>query len=414
MHPLNKDAALSADGASCRICGSHVRPILDLGSLPPANAFVREPNEDPGRFRLLIESCDSCANIQLHDCMSIVDLYDRYAYETPDSRMLTTHYQELGTWLTALGALTPDTFVLEVGSNVGAFLLHLKSSVRRVLGIDPARNIVAIAQAKGLETVCDFFDERSADAIRRAYGVPELIIARHCMAHNPDPHRMIAGAARLLSDAGTLVIENAYALKTLESNEFDQIYHEHMFYFTVRAMRTLLEQHDLRLTHVRMAKVHGGSVVFIARRRAAHAPIETSVPEFEAREQETLPMLLGRFAENVAQTREQLRELVARLRAEGKRVCAYGASAKGNTLLNYVGLTHREIEYCIDTTPGKQGRYLPLSGIPILSEERGFGHPPDFLLLTAWNYRDEIIARIRERVGSSIRFILPIPRVHIV
>src|SRR5262245_498362 len=221
---------------ACRICGAPTRSILDLGESPPANALLSTPDAEPRAFPLVLELCEDCGNLQLRDCLDASDLYSDYLYVTPDSQLLREHYEQLHAYLANGGYLRADSFVLEVGSNVGRLLRFLQSRTRKVLGIDPAANICKLAQDAGIETVCDFFAPASAERIRAEHGVPNVIIARHCMAHNADPHVMIAAAGALLDDTGHLVIENAYGLNTVENNELDQIYHEHMFYFTIRSM----------------------------------------------------------------------------------------------------------------------------------------------------------------------------------
>jgi SAM-dependent methyltransferase len=399
---------------SCRICGAQTRQILDLGESPPANALLNAPGDAQESFPLVLELCELCGNLQLRDCLDAAALYRHYLYTTPDSQMLRKHYQDLYGYLSASRYIGPDSFVLEVGSNVGLLLQYLKPQTRQVLGIDPAVNICKLAQDSGIDTVCDFFDRDSAGRIRASHGVPDLIIARHCMAHNADPHVMVAAAAELLGDSAHLVIENAYGLNTVENNEFDQIYHEHMFYFTIRSMKALLAYHRMHLVSIFMSAVHGGSIVFVAKRLCAGDVVDDSVQRYSEREERLLSaQAFARFSEKARQIRAQLRSLVDELTAHGKSIFTYGATAKGNTLLNYVGLTHEQIRHCVDSTPIKQGKFLPKSGIEVVSEEQALASPPDFFLLTAWNYQDEIIGKVRRSGNHHSRFIIPIPHVHI-
>jgi novobiocin biosynthesis protein NovU/D-mycarose 3-C-methyltransferase len=300
-----------------------------------------------------------------------------------------------------------------VGSNAGLFLKHIQPNVGRVLGIDPAENICRLAVESGIDTICDFFSQESADAIAEQHGKPDLIVARHCFAHNCDPHPLIAGAASLLGAGGHLVIENAYALNTIENNEFDQIYHEHMFYFSIRSMTHLLALHGMHLVDVVMSLVHGGSAIFVAK-MSRDAQVSESMEQYLTREAHFMTRsALERFASNARTIGENLRALIHDLHGTGKRIYTYGATAKGNTLLNYVGLTQSVITACVDSTPMKQGKFLPQSGIPIISEQEGAKDPPDYYLLTAWNYKEEIIAKVRGDGNFHSKFIIPIPFVHI-
>jgi novobiocin biosynthesis protein NovU/D-mycarose 3-C-methyltransferase len=398
---------------ACRICGAATEIILDLGKSPPANAITISPDVVLDTYPLVLEWCTTCANLQLRDCLESADLYRNYLYVTPKSETLSKHYDYLQNYLKSRGYIKSDSFVLEVGSNAGLFLKHIKQNVGRVLGIDPAENICRLAVESGIDTICDFFSQESSDAIAEVHGRPDLIVARHCFAHNCDPHPLIAGAASLLGEGGHLVVENAYALNTIENNEFDQIYHEHMFYFSIRSMARLLNLHGMHLVDVVMSLVHGGSAIFVAKlSRDAH--ISESMEQYLTRETHFMTRsALERFASNAQIIGENLRSLVYDLYGAGKRIYTYGATAKGNTLLNYVGLTRSVITACVDSTPLKQGKFLPQSGIPIISEEEGVKQPPDYYLLTAWNYKEEIIAKVRDGGNFHSKFIIPIPFVHI-
>ncbi|TLZ04559.1 MAG: class I SAM-dependent methyltransferase [Gammaproteobacteria bacterium] len=401
---------------SCRICGaSATRTVLDLGVSPPANSLLDRPDESQNCFPLVLEHCPHCANLQLRDCLDATELYRNYLYVTPDSRALQEHYEQLHHYLTARGYLAPQAFVLEVGSNVGLLLQYLQRKGFKVLGIDAAANICRMARDAGVNTICDFLGVTSARAIRDTYGMPDLLIARHCLAHNADPHAMIAAAAELLDKSAHLVIENAYALNTVENNEFDQIYHEHMFYYSVRSMQTLLASHGMHLVDVFLTPVHGGSIVFIAKRKSPDDHLAPEVESLAVREDQALTATaFERFAANAAGIRRSLRTLITELTSRGHDIYTYGATAKGNTLLNYVGLTREDIRYCVDSTTIKQGKYLPQSRIEVISEESAYASAPDYFLLTAWNYKEEIIAKVRQAGNRRSRFILPIPSVHIV
>lgn len=399
----------------CRICNSEAREILDLGFSPPANSLLKSRADPQESYPLVVETCDACGNMQLRDCLSAHDLYKNYLYATPDSKLLSQHYERLLEYLSSNGYLHTDSVVVEVGSNVGLFLKYLKPHVGRVLGVDPAANICEIARASGVDTICDFFDPNSAKAIRKQVGATDVIVARHCFAHNCDPHVMVQAAVSLLGESGFFVIENAYALNTIANNEFDQIYHEHMFYFSIRSMEALLRLHGMRLVDLFLSSIHGGSIVFVAQRAGSGKLPKATVDHYRAIEEKELTTdAYQRFASNAFAIREQLRRLIDLLRSDGKTVYTYGATAKGNTLLNFLGLTSQDIPLCVDNTPTKQGRFLPRSLIEVISEEQAATDPPDYYLLTAWNYKDEIIEKVRQRGNQHSEFIIPIPFPHIV
>ena len=399
---------------SCRICGSSTETVLDLGVSPPANSLLTSPNEYARPFPLVLEHCGQCENLQLRDCLAAADLYRDYLYVTPDSPQLESHYERLLHTFLEAGYINSASFVLEVGSNVGMFLRHLQPRVRKVLGIDPAANICRMAIAGGIDTICDFFEPRSAAFIESTHGKPSIIIARHCLAHNPDPHLLISAASRLLTDEALLIIENAYALNTVQQNEFDQVYHEHMFYFSIRSMSALLAFQGLHLVNAFLAPVHGGSIVFVAKRKCDGDAVAPALEMLLERETAILtPSAFSQFRANTESIRSSLRALVLDLVSRGKLIYTYGATAKGNTLLNYVGLTREQIPLCADSTPVKQGKYLPQSLIRVVPEQEALADSPDYFLLTAWNYRDEIITKVRKSGNFRSRFIVPVPRVEV-
>ncbi|MGH2395467.1 MAG: class I SAM-dependent methyltransferase [bacterium] len=398
----------------CRICGRSVREILDLGEMPPANSLKRFPEEHEVSYPLVVEFCDACGNVQLRDCLDSEALYRNYLYVTPRSAMLSEHYEYLYGYLSTNGYLGSDSTVLEIGSNAGLFLQYLKPKVKRVFGIDPAVAICELANGAGIETVCDFFSPTSALDVKMRVGRPDVILARHCFAHNSDPHEILQGVTDLLDAKGYFVVENAYLLNTIENNEFDQIYHEHMFYYSIRSMQHVLGLHDMHVVDVLMSLVHGGSIIFVAKKKMAGDGVNESVSKYLSRERLFLkPQAFDQFGAHAYETRRRLRTLIDQLKVDGRSIYTYGATAKGNTLLNFVGLTNNEITYCVDSTPLKQGRYLPKSNIEIVSEEEARAQPPDYFLLTAWNYKDEIVSKVRRSGNYRSKFIVPIPFVHI-
>ncbi len=399
---------------TCRICGENTKEILDLGGTPPANSLLDSVSEDQSVFPLVLELCSSCRNVQLRDCLTEEDLYKNYFYVTPNSPMLLEHYKYLYKYLEASYYANGDSFVVEVGSNIGLFLSFVKPKVSRVLGIDPAENICKMAIESGVDTVCDFFDTESGGKIKNEHGHSDLIVARHCFAHNSDPHVLMQGVKELLSGEGCVVIENAYILNTIENNEFDQVYHEHMFYYSIRSMQALLKINGLELIDVLISLVHGGSIIFVAKHAEGKRKINKSVDQYLAREELFLnDQAYKSFSDKAMSFRDQMNHLLKQIKDEGQTIYTYGATAKGNTLLNFLEITSDEIPFCIDNTEIKQGKYLPKSNIKIIPEDEALLNPPDYFLLTAWNYKDEIISKVRSAGNYSTKFIVPFPSIHI-
>ena len=400
---------------SCRICCESVSNIIDLGVSPPANSLLDVPSDNIEKFPLVLEFCNNCGNLQLRDCLDINDLYKHYYYVTPKSNTLENHYEFLTRFLEQKNYLNKNSNVLEVGSNLGLYLQFIKKRAKSILGIDPATNIVKKANQNGIPTICNFFNQELADDFNKDEKSFELIIARHCFAHNSSPHNLLKGVKKILSKDGYVVIENAYALNTIENNEFDQIYHEHMFYFSIRSMNEAFKINGLQLHDVCLSLIHGGSIVFVASHASAQRKESKSLLMHLSHEKQNLNLkALDSFAKNTFTLKKDLNILISDLIKKGKKIYTYGATAKGNTLLNFLGITKKQIEYCIDSTEIKQGKYLPGSNIKIESEEFALKNPPDYFLLTAWNYKDEIITKVRNAGNNDSIFIIPFPSLTII
>lgn len=399
---------------TCRICNNSTYMVLDLGSTPPANSFLSSIEDKIENFPLVLEYCSSCSNLQLRDCLDSDKLYKNYYYVTPKSQTLDSHYSFFTNFLLAKNYLNSESSVVEVGSNIGDFLQHIKPYVRSIIGIDPAENIAAKANSLGIETICDFFSTAAADNIKKKYGSADTIIARHCFAHNASPHDLLQGVKLLMAPDGHVIIENAYAVNTIEGNEIDQIYHEHMFYYSIQSMSKALELNGLVLVDLFISQVHGGSISFVATHAENNPTVLDSVADYLSYEKTVLTKSkLLDFASSASKIKIELNALVKNILNEGKTIYSYGATAKGNTLLNFIGLNNESITYCVDSTEIKQGKFLPGSKIKIINEEEGLNNPPDYFLLTAWNYRDEIISKTRESGNYSSAFIVPFPELKI-
>ena len=238
--------------SQCRICDSlNVRSVIDLGEMPLANRLKPSPSTPEKRFPLEVEFCRGCGNLQLTHCVEAHDLYDDYLYVTPSSAALEAHGVNLFYHMRARGYLAGDAFLLEFGSNVGHFLAYAQGQVGRVLGIDPAKAIVETANARGVPTLCDYFGPEVAEATVALHGPAQVVVGRHCAAHNPDPHALVEGARRALGPGGVFVMENAYGLNTVLNGEIGQIYHEHMYYYTARSVQRLFARNGLELVDLR-------------------------------------------------------------------------------------------------------------------------------------------------------------------
>lgn len=399
----------------CRICQGETFLLLNLRHHPFANALVNSTLEPVKIYPLALLICKQCSAAQLSYCADDKELYSHYTYITPDSQELKAHYSQIVSFLQKNGHLPATADVLEIGSNIGRFLEFIKPQVRSVLGVDPARNIAEMADRNGIPTVNDFFNSASAKKILRQEGKKDLIIARHCFAHNEKPWLMLQGVQTLISPRGVVAIENAYFLDTVTRGEFDQIYHEHMYYYNLRGILAMLNRHGFDLVDVFHSPIHGGTMLYIAKPKSSSPAINARVYEYLEKEKNMHKKeFYKEFIGQIQKNKHELNHLLEELTSQGAAIHAYGASAKSATLFNYYGINDDVVPYVVDSTITKQGKYIPLVNIKIISEEEGRANPPDYYLLTIWNYKDEIIRKVRSWGNTRSKFILPHPEVRIV
>jgi novobiocin biosynthesis protein NovU/D-mycarose 3-C-methyltransferase len=404
----------------CRTCGSkNLKLILDLGETALANDFLKP--EDVSSYRvslpLRVVLCPDCSLVQLADTVDPKILYSHYAYVTSTSRTMDSHLNTLVTHLLSTGRLGAGSKVLEIASNTGVFLKKFKEQGCDVLGVEPAANIADVAIATAIPTRKEFFNAATANQLKADWGAADLILGRHVFAHIDDLRDLVAGLATVSHQETLIAFEVPYVVDFFEHTEYDTIYHEHLSYISVGSIEALVKNSPFMLSRVDHYPIHGGSILFHLRRRDSKAAPHPSVAEALANERKmrlSEPQTWEMFAQRVRRIRTELPALLRRLKAEGRRIIGYGASAKGNTLLNTCGLSTKELDYIIDNTPFKQNKMAPGSWIPIHPPERLLQDQPDYALLLAWNFAPEIIRRETEFQKRGGRFIVPIPEPKIV
>jgi hypothetical protein len=399
----------------CRSCGAAVRSFLDLGSTPLANSFLTEEQleMDEPRFPLEAGFCERCTLVQLMHTVPPEAIFRDYVYVTSTSSSITAHFHALARAAVERFGLGSGDLVVELGSNDGTLLQGFEPFGVPTLGIEPAANVAAIARERGVDTLNEFFAPEVARRVRAERGPASFMAGCNVVAHIPDVNGTVAGVAALLSDDGVFQLEVPYLPELLERTEFDTIYHEHYFYFSLTALGHVLARHELRMFDVQLfPDVHGGSVrVSVCHVDAPHS--ETgAVAELLAQEEAAGIGDLAtyeRFAERVRGIRDRLQAMLASLRDDGSRVAAYGAAAKGNTLLNYCGIGPEAIEYVADKNPLKVGLYTPGTHIPVVPAARLAEDQPDYTLILAWNMAAEIVAEQDDYRRRGGRFMVPIP-----
>jgi SAM-dependent methyltransferase len=367
------------------------------------------PADAEERFPLEVAFCPQCSLVQLTADVSPERLFvDNYLYFSSFSDRLLEHASEHAARLVESRALGADSLVVEVASNDGYLLRNFVERGIPVLGIDPAPAQAAAADAAGVPTLREFFGPPVARRLRESRAA-DVIVANNVMAHTPDPNAFVEGIATLLADDGLATIENAYVRDLIEGCEFDTIYHEHFSYYSCTAVDRLVTRHGLRLLHVEQLPIHGGSLRWHVGRRGER---QESVDRLLAAETEAGVTSAGfyeRFGARVERIQRDLLGLLRELKAGGARLAGYGAAAKGATLLNATGIGTELLDFVVDRNVHKQGLLMPGVRVPIEPPERLLERNPDYVLLLAWNFQDEVLEQQADYLARGGRFIVPVP-----
>jgi SAM-dependent methyltransferase len=324
------------------------------------------------------------------------------------------HFQQSAETIIEDRELTDESFVFEAASNDGYMLQHFHSRGMKVLGIDPAEGPAKVAQEKGIPTIIDFFGSEMAEKVRQEHGQIDVFLANNVLAHVPDLNGFVEGINILLQQEGVAVIEAPYLLDLIEHCEFDTIYHQHLCYFSVTALQSLFNRHGLYLNDIKHVDIHGGTLrMFIEK----HQNFSAKLIEYTKKEKEMnvhSPDSYKTFVEKVSSLKSELISVLDGLKAEGKSIVGYGAAAKANTLMSYFEIGDKHLNYILDLSKYKQGLYFSGNHLPIVPPDKLIEDQPDYTLILAWNFADEIMKQQQEYKDKGGKFIIPIPEVKIV
>ncbi len=405
--------------ASCLVCGNQtVERFLDLGSTALANKFLSQ--EDLGdaepRYPLRVGFCHSCAHVQLVERVPPEAMFTDYLYISSASDTLKTHFDELSETLVGRHDLGSEDLVVDIGCNDASLLAAFRAQGVRTLGVDPAENLAEFAKGTNIERYTGFFGEQSAGEIVTRWGRASLITATNTFPHIPDLQDFLRGIKTALAPDGAFVIEAHYLVDLLDQLAFDTVYHEHVSYWALHALSQLFSTAGMEVVNAERLPLHHGQLRVTVMRKGQREPAE-AVSRILAMERELgidrVETWRG-FADRTETLKRDVVSALSDLRAKGKKVAGYGAPAKGSTLLEYMEIGPDLVEYIVDRSPLKQGRYTPGSHIPIVAPNRLLEDRPDYVLLLAWNFVDEILEQQSEYRALGGKFILPVPEFRII
>jgi SAM-dependent methyltransferase len=401
---------------NCRSCGaSNLQLILSLGRTPLANALLTEDQlaERESTYPLDLVFCPNCTLVQITETVPSEQLFRDYLYFSSVSDAMLRHAEQLVEHIIGSRQLTERSRVVELASNDGYLLQYYKRRGIPVLGIDPAANVARVAIERGVPTLIEFFSLELARRLRNRGELADVIHANNVLAHVADLKGFVAGIGMLLKEDGVAVIEVPYLKDLIDRCEFDTIYHEHLCYFSLTALDRLLRLHGLNVRDVERIPIHGGSLrVTVGKIVKSTAAVGQLLAEEAAWGVDKFDTYRD-FRARVESLKTSLTSMLAMLKRRGDRIAAYGAAAKGSTLLNYFGIGKQTLDFVVDRSPHKQGRYMPGVHLPIYPPERLLEVMPDHVLLLTWNFADEILEQQKTYRQLGGKFIIPGPEVKV-
>jgi methylation protein EvaC len=403
--------------ANCLICDTTYSPFIDFGEMPIANAFAtKEEIKNEYTFPMKVGFCENCNMVQLVEQPDREQMFhENYAFFSSTSSYMQDHFKKFANSVSELQGLNKNSFVVEVGCNDGIMLQNFMSNNIPCLGIEPSENVAKVAMTKGIEVITEFFDQTLAENILELHQKADAILSANVMCHIPYIHSIYSGVKILLKEDGVFIFEDPYLGEIIEKTSFDQIYDEHVFLFSALSVNSLANMHDLELINVEPQITHGGSMRYTLAHKGVKIVSKNVLKLIDQEKKLELDQeksYLG-FTDNVNKIRDDLIKLLTKLKNDGKKVVAYGATSKSTTVNNYFKITPDLVECIYDTTPIKQNKLSPGAHIPVLPYDQFRESDPEYVLLFAWNHATEIMKKERDYMGSDRHWITYIPEVKI-
>ena len=404
--------------STCRFCSTPLtHTFCDLGMSPLSNSYIAadELQAEEQFYPLHAYVCGACFLVQLDEFASPQEIFSDYAYFSSFSDSWLEHCKDYTQLMQSRLGLDESSLVVEIASNDGYLLQYFVDAGIPVLGVEPAANVAAAAEDKGIPTIVKFFGTETARELVGAGQQADLLLGNNVLAHVPDINDFVAGMAIALKPGGVITMEFPHLLQLIQNNQFDTIYHEHFSYLSLLSVEQIFARHGLQVFDVDEIPTHGGSLRIYAR-LADNEPVSDNIIALRKKEADGRLSNLDTYAafgEKAQEIKRSLLDFLSAAKREGKRVAAYGAPAKGNTLLNYCGVRQEFIDFTVDRNPAKQNRFLPGTHLPVYAPEKLSDTKPDYVLILPWNIKDEIMDKMQHIRDWGGKFVVPIPKVEV-
>lgn len=402
----------------CKSCGYEgINRFLELGDIPPVNAFIaNEQINDEKKYPLNLAYCPNCFLVQLEEIVPPEELFRNYLHLSAGSAVNVSHLKETADYIGNKFEVNENTKVLEIGSNDGTLLNFFKKYTSNVLGVDPAKNLAEINKEKGIDYISEFFNTSTASKIVKDRGKFDLIVALNVIPHTPDNIDLLKGVRIVLQNKGTLIMEGVYALETVLNGQFDTIYHEHVYTFSLHALVSTFRMAGLTVVDVEKIPTQGGSLRIYAMKDEFAKPISDSVKKI-LQDEEKIGLADSKTYDSVGPKvesyKKEIRKIIEEEKIKHGKLIGLGSPARGVVIMNYCGINTNDVEYIVDDTSLKHGKVAPGVHIPVKSAEVLKEEKDRTFLLLSWNYKDSFVERLKE-IFPKFRMIVPFPKLEVI